>query len=249
MDAFDFKEKNSGLFSFNTIWKLGAVFFLISTICLILFFFLTFVNPYNSFNPFPPPTPFPTSDTLIPTNTPVPLPATPTNPPELPSEVPGTTEPPPTPDDGTLIATLGLPSQTPFTTAEVTPPTQQPTSGPHYIVSGHPTFTTHINGCGGAYIAGNVTDINGSPKLFLTIRIGGTLNSVPVSDETLSSYAPQYSESGWEFKIADAPVKTAGSIFIQLFTQQGDALTELIIINTSDICTENVTLVNFVQDQ
>lgn len=244
MDAFDFNEGSSGNFNGNMIWKLGAGFFLLSTVCLLLFFFLTFVNPYNSFNPFPPATPFPTPDLLILTDTPIPVPATPTNTPEIPSQVPATTQPPATPDGGTLAATLGLSSQTPATTTEVTP---EPNGGPSYVVSGQQTFTTHVDGCNGAYIAGNVTNINGSPEVFMTLRIGGTLNDVPVSDETFSGNAPNYSESGWEFKIADAPVTSTGTIFVQLLTKEGEAVSELIIINTSDICSENVTLVNFVQ--
>lgn len=251
MDAFDFTDSNSRKTNFGSgmIWKLGASLFLLSTVCLLLFFLYTFVNPYNSLNPFPPPTPSSTADALIPTNTLIPVPATPTNTAEIISPVPATTEAPPPTAGGTPGATPGLPSQTPLTTADITPPTQEPGGGLHFIVSGQPTFTTHVDGCNGAYIAGNVTNIGGNPMTSMIVKIGGTLNGAPLSDEASSGDAPNYSSSGWEFKIADTPVKTTAAIFVQLFSQQDEAVSEVIIINTSDLCSENVTLVNFIQDQ
>lgn len=254
MDAFDFKDEPRGpklnlKSSSNLIWGLGTAYFLLSTVCLVVFFALTFINPYNSFNPLPPATPFPTSDQPVPTETPTQEFVPPTATLEIPPEVPVDTEVPAIPTEGTPAATIDFPSQTPVITSAA-PSTTPAAGGPHYSVSGEPTFTTHIDGCGGAYVAGNVTDINGNPLVFMIIRIGGTMDGESINEDTLSGSAAQYSESGWEFKISDALVKTTGTLFVQLFSLESEeAVSDLIIIDTSDICDENVTLVNFVQDQ
>ena len=239
MDAFDFVDekepkKSRGLPS-GLIWKIGTVYFLISALCLAAFFAYTFLYPINPLNPFPPapenPTPPPTEPPL-PTDTPI-----------IPT---ATTEPP------TEEPTLGpLPTATPFVTEDVTP-TSSPTGLDHFTTQeGTPLYLPHSDGCGGLYIAGNVVDLSGNPLVFMLVRVGGTLGGESLQlEDALSGSNPLYTSSGWEVKIADAPVDSTGTVFVELYTiESEEPVSDLIIVDTFNDCNRNLIMVNFVQDE
>jgi hypothetical protein len=239
MDAFDFVDDESKKSRSNIgglIWKLGTAYFLIGTLCLGAFFVYTYAYPNNPLNPFPP-------APGITTNTPVP----PATEPPLPTDTPTATSAPPTEEP-----TLGpLPTATPFATGEVTPTTES-TSLTHFTVQeGTPLYLPHSDGCGGLYIAGNVVDRAGNPLVFMLVRVGGTLGGETLQlEDALSGSNPNYSSSGWEIKIADAPIDSTGTVFVELYTlESADPVSDLIIVDTYNDCNRNLIMVNFVQDE
>ncbi len=243
MDVFDFAEdkpKRSRGFSSGLIWKIGTAYFLLGTLCLVVFFMYTFAYPTNPLNPFPPAlgiildTPIPPPDTQAPPTQTQPLPA-------------ATTE---TPTEGVTIGPL--PTVTPFATSDLTPTTTTSVGPPHYKAQdGTPIYLPHSEGCGGLYIAGNVIDIHGNYIYFMIVRVGGTLVGEPLyTEDALSGSNKNYTDSGWEVKIADAPIDSTGTVFVELYMQGlTDPVSDLIIVDTYNDCNRNLIVVNFVQDQ
>lgn len=254
MDAFDFAEdpeqekpkRKPGSF----LLTLGAYYFLASSLCLIGFFIVVFIDPYNPINPFMPPTPAAVnqpadaapmltatpqatftvppaaSETLAPLPTETSLPATPTE----------TFIPYPTPTDVVLSTSQ---------------PVDTPEGLTHFAAQeGTPAYIPYSGGCSGLYVAGNVIDIDDRPVMLMTVRATGTINGQAINAEVRSGSNPNYSESGWEIKLFDQLVATTGQITIGLYAQGAwDPISDLVVIDTFNDCTRNLTVVNFVQDQ
>lgn len=242
MDVFDFVEdrpKRSRKGSSGLIWKIGTAYFLFGTLCLVVFFLFTFVSPNNPLNPFPPPT-------RVTLDTPIPPPDTQT-PPTPTQLIPTTTTV--TPNEGVTL--IPLPTATMFVTSDVTPTTSS-ASPPHYKAQeGTPIYLPHLDGCGGLYIAGNVVDIYGNYINFMIVRVGGTLGGELLNiEDTNSGSNKNYTDSGWEVKIADAPIDSTGTVYVELYLQgSDDPVSDLIIVDTYNDCNRNLVIINFVQDQ
>jgi hypothetical protein len=243
MDAFDFVEdkpkRSRGGYS-GLIWKLGTGYFLIGTLCLVVFFLFTFVNPNNPLNPFPP-----APGVVV--DTPVQPPPDTQSPPTQTQPIPAATTV--TPTEG---ATNGpLPTATSFATSDVTPTTTSGSAAHFKAQDGTPIYLPHSDGCGGLYIAGNVIDISGNPLVFMHVRVGGTLGEEPLYlEDALSGSNLLYTESGWEVKIAEAPIDSTGTVFVELYTLDSVApVSDLIIVDTYNDCNRNLVIVNFVQDE
>jgi hypothetical protein len=252
MDAFDFsddKPKKGLLSSRGGLWRIGTLYFIVGTLCLALFFIYTYVDPYNSFNPWPPPpptegepvgTPTQSPTDIVPSSLPSP---TITESQELPTF---TTEPTP---GGPTATTAPFPSITPFLTEEVTP-TESITGLPHFKADG-PFYNEHQDGCNGMYVAGIVWDIYGNPLTHYIVRVSGTLDGVPLNiEDATSGSAPQYDPSGWEVKISDTPIASSGTVYIELYSLESeDPISDMLIFVTYDDCSMNLILINFIQDQ
>jgi hypothetical protein len=227
----------------DRIWNLLTILVLLATICLVAFFVLTFSNPYNSLNPFPPAAPTATftatprfPPTWTPTFTPEP---TATRTPKAQAEAPA--EPGATAVDVTTIV------------AEV-PPTEAPTPAQGYpfqlrgeMNSVKSTIIHPDQGCQWQGVGGEVFDIQGSPLVGLTIQVGGRLNGKTVNMISLTGTATQYGPAGYEFTLSDTPVDSKSRLWLQLLDQAGLPLSERFTFDTSSDCNQNLVLVNFKQ--
>ncbi len=261
MDQFDFKEdeepkkekrvrrsrSGSGGDISGIIWLLGSLYFLCMAVFLMAYFGMVFINPQASYNIFPPSTKVVVviPPTLAPSAT-VPPTATDAAPTEVffptltpTTAVPGATE---------VVSTLPPPTEAVFATSTE----GSGNSSPFFAMqSGNPTYLAHPDGCGGLYVGGNVTDKDGAPLVFMLIRVSGLLagNSLGIQDAA-SGTAPQYSESGYEIRLADAPIDSASTVFLQLIDLTTEiAVSDLILLNTFNDCSRNLIMVNFVQTQ
>jgi len=137
------------------------------------------------------------------------------------------------------------PTITPTPTAMLEPamPFEVQAGGPAYISNiAHPQY-----GCNWLGVAGQVFDQKDSPIVNLGVSLTGTLGGDPVKHLEISGTAPQYGESGFEFKLADTPIASSGTLSIQLLGDDGQPLTDPIFFDTSDNCDENLVLINLVQ--
>lgn len=243
-DSFDFIDEEEPQRPPNVraiIFNIITVLILLATVCVGVYGLVVFIAPQAGINPFPPPTlpvmmeldtPTPTPSNLLPpTWTP-----TPTTPPTA------TQTPAPT-------ATF-FPTNTPLPEGEENSET---TGGfPFQMADGSPQYLENIYhpdlGCDWMGIAGQVLDINGAPFKQQLIEVGGTLGGTNVGTPTLllsSGMAPTYGEAGYEFVLADQPVASNGSVWIQLVDQQLLPLSERYYIDTTDSCEQNLILINF----
>ncbi len=225
------KKSSSGL-----IWNVLTTLVLLSTLCLLSGFMLIFVDPYVAFNPFPPPTlppalSFPSPTATLPVVT---LPPTWTPSPTITSTaIPPTATQPPTP-----------------TPVGPTPePTLTPTPFPYELQPGTPTYTTsqifHSDqGCNWLGVAGQVLDATGQPVV-VNVMVRGELAGTPVELYTISGTATTFGPGGFDIQLADHPIASNHTLYIQLLDPNGLPISPAVYFDTHDTCEENITLINF----
>jgi len=190
-----------------------------------------FVNPQLPFNPFPPPVePVPT---LGPTPT-----ATETVQPLATASAPtatATPDPTFTPAPPTNTPVVVLPSPTPL---------------PFALQTGSPALTENFQnelGCAWMGLAGQILGLDQDPRLDVWVRLGGELDGQPLDLLSLPGSATAYGPGGYEFKLADAPLASQGSIWVQLEDPSGNPLSPRAPIDSSDACSENLILVTWIR--
>lgn len=229
-----------------------TVLLLAGALCIGSFALSIYFNPQSSFNPFQAP--------IIPTLAQVPT-ASNTVPP--PSATPTATY------TATSYPTLRpsstpLPTDTPFSVLTLTPrPTQGATAtatrrlaGFPFIVAGSgpqavPNIAYPELGCNWMGVAGEIKDLSGAPKTQVIIVLGGTLagNAIDPSGVkySLSGVAPKYGVAGYEFVLADKPVESSKTLWVQLIDQNETPISDKIYFNTYDDCNRNLIFISFKQ--
>jgi len=218
------------------MWDMLSIVMLILTFCSGAYFVAIFLFPQSAFNPLKPNTVDPNAPPTA-TITPIQLDATWT---VTPSQV--VTETP------TLVPTYTLePSATPFSL--VTPTiTFTPTATPKAPFSATVTYiaSTIIHqdaACNWQGIGGTVVDASNADMLRMTVSLSGTYNGRTKNELTVSSIAPAYGKSGFEFVLGTVPISSKGNLFIQLLDQSGLPLSDKIYVDTFNDCAKNLVLV------
>jgi hypothetical protein len=98
-------------------------------------------------------------------------------------------------------------------------------------------------------VGGQVVDMSNAPVIGLIIRLGGNLPGVKFPENTISltGLALTYGRSGYEFKLADKPIASRGSLWVQLLNQSGGPLSDKAYFNTYENCEQNLIIIDFVQ--
>lgn len=187
-------------------------------------------------------TPSATEDQVVPTATPKPvLTSTATLKPYTPT--PGNT---------------ATPSSTATATAtETQAPTFTPTAVPFALQLMNPyylkNFTHGDLGCDWLGVAGQIFNLEGQVQKDIVIRAGGEINGSSVVEEmTMPLAEPDvdlaYGPGGFELTLATSVADTESEIWIQLFSLEGDTLSDKIYLTTYDDCQKNLILLNFVEE-
>jgi hypothetical protein len=223
------------------LWDMLSIATLILTLCIGAYFVAIFFMPNSAINPFPPnprdPNAPPTA-TITQIQPEATWTATPL---ALLSETP------------TLLPTFTLePSPTPFS---LVPPTKTPTptSTPKAAFSasfkGIDSTIIHPElGCNWQGVGGTVVDANNADMLRMTIRLVGIYNGKSKNELTVSSIAPAYGKSGFEFFLGNTPLTSKGELYLQLLDQAGLPLSDNLYIDLSKECSKNLVLVRFVKN-
>ncbi len=223
------------------LWDVLTAVTLLLTVCLIGYFAMVFFNPYTPLNPLRPPTPI--TPLALPTATWTPLPLAPTWTPTA------TVPPTPTNTPRPTWTPYNLPSGMVFSPTPSPTATLSPTpTGMPFTVSITPIESTIIHpdsGCNWLGVGGEASDLNNSPVLYLIVRLGGTLAGETVDLATVTGIAPDYGRAGFEFVLADHPIASNKTLWIQLFDQAGLPLSNQIRFSTYDDCTKNLILIRF----
>ncbi len=220
---------------------------LLCVICLTAGFVTIFKNPYSFINPFPPPAlPTPLSlPTASPTSK-MALPPTWTATATLESTATETQRPtatiPHTPTTFSLV--------TPSPTATATDP---PAGYPFELQKGSPVAIANIYhpelGCNWMGVGGQAVDQSNAPVTGLIIRLGGAAPGIHMPElvMNLTGVALNYGRGGYEFTLADHPVASKQSLWVQLLDQSSIPLSKKIYFNTYDDCSKNLIIINFKQ--
>lgn len=223
------------------LWNILTVLMLLAVACLLFYMGTIFKNPLSAWNPFPP-EPSPTVySTATPTITPLQPPATWTPSPTLKPPATRTRAPTLTPNP-ILITVTGTPTLS-GTTAPSTSPTAMPALAEilyEASTSIHPDLACNWFGIGGL-----VLGVDNKPLLNQTVQLGGMLGKTSISMLQVSGYVTIYGGAGYEFKLGDKPVSSSKTLWIQLFDNDGNALTNRIYFDTHEDCNQNLVRITF----
>jgi hypothetical protein len=116
------------------------------------------------------------------------------------------------------------------------------------VEGGAPRYLPHPGGCDGLYVAGHITDINNNPLVHMTVQVSGVLDGELIFLEAFSGTNTNYTISGWEIKLADAPVESFQSIIVALYEQGGwEPISQELVVDTFNDCSLNLIEINFIQ--
>lgn len=100
-------------------------------------------------------------------------------------------------------------------------------------------------GCNWMGVGGQVFDLNDQPVTYLVVEVGGTLGGIAISQLTLSGMSTVLGPGGFLIKLADRPIASDGTLWMQLFDLSGQPLTEKTFFPTFAECERNFILINF----
>lgn len=230
------------------LFDLLSVLLIVALVVMLGVFALIYVNPYTPLNPFPPSSPSLPQLIELPTATATSI-FPPTWTPTVTLEPTATITPEPS---ATPLVEAGPTQEVVPTETGATPTATSVTSGSPYALRGEvmafpsSAFNSDLD-CNWTGVGGQVTDLQGSPVIGLTVQLGGSLNGASVYMLGLTGTAIQYGRAGYEFKLADQPVASKQSLWVQLLDQAGLALSERVYFDTYNDCQKNLILINFKQ--
>lgn len=235
---------------FGLILNILTVFVLLGALCSGTLFLVVFANPQTGLNPFPPPTLPPTA--ALPTAT---APAAQRLPPTHTSQ-PLTETPEPTITMTSMPTDVPTATPTQFVLVSLTPVpvTEEPDlsavafglkeGSPQQL----PNFARPELGCAFMGVAGQVFELNGNViTQGITIQLGGLLSGSILDLLSLTGTTNLYGPGSYEFILADQPIASSNSLWVQLLDQAGLPLSEKIFFTTFDDCERNLILINFQQ--
>jgi len=121
----------------------------------------------------------------------------------------------------------------------------------YQVQIGTPTYLRNIYhanaGCNWLGVAGQIFSGDAMPVSGLTVQLGGTFAGEPQSQSVRSGKAPQYGPGGYEIVIADKPVDSQASLWLQVVDDSGAVRSEKIYFDTFDGCDRNLIIINFVE--
>lgn len=225
----------------NTLWNALTVIVWLAMACAVMAFVSIYHNPGSPINPFRHAQPTLVAAVVLPspTATPRPSPTSVVAATALPTDIPTTA---PATDTPTLVPTeTPLPGPSPTPTIYSVYP---------YILRGDvkviPAATFPDHDTCKLWVAGQVYDLQGTPMTGVTVMLGGYLNKT-LTLLSLTGTALQYGPAGYEFTLADAPVKSKQAVWVMLFNQSMAPLSNKIYFDTVDDCQQNLILINFRQ--
>ena len=236
---------SSGLYNFLTMLALLVM------LAVITFVALTYTNPYNRLNPFPPPTQpaalvLP-SQTPLPSSTNTPLPPTPTW--TLTPSITPTPTKTPTASATAALATPLNPDDEVLQTSTVTP---RVVSQYPFVLRADPvgidaSLLYPNRGCRWSGIGGQVVDLQDSPYVGITIQMGGSLQGRYINEYSLTGTATKYGDAGFEFTLTDYPFDSRSELWVRLINQSNYPLSERVFFDTYGDCARNLIIINFEQ--
>jgi len=228
----------------DLVWNVLTMLVWLGIASLVMLFLSIYINPASHLNPFSPVPPTIVAGIVLPSETPSPQPS--------PTRVlTDTPTPPPTATPVTPTVTF---TSSPTVTETSTPgPSLTPTiaslypfilRNEAYVIDGsaipdHDTCKL--------WVAGQSYDLQNAPMVGITVMLGGYLDGQSLYQLSLTGTALQFGQAGYEFIIADQPIRSKGSVWVQLFDQALIPLSSRIYFDTFDDCSQNLILINFKQ--
>jgi hypothetical protein len=246
MDAFDYADaqKAPSKSVSSLVWNILTVLVILSALCVGAVFFMIFTNPSSSLNPLKP----------IPVDTQISLPTASNTPRQLPPTWTATPSLTPAPTSTPRPTNTLVPTSTPFGADTDTPgPTNTPGPMSFELQTGDPQAISarlyHPGiGCNFLGVSGQALDVRNNAIEGLIVQLGGTLEGRLFESQVTLTGLVLSSDGRYEFTIADHPIASKQTLWVQLFDQSGlVAMSDKILFDTYDDCERNEIIVNFRQ--
>jgi hypothetical protein len=246
MDVFDYADaqKAPSRSMSALVWNILTVLVLLSALCGGIVFLMIFINPNSSLNPLKP----------IPVDTAITLPTSTSTPKQLPPTWTPTLTLTPAPTNTPWPTITLVPTSTPLGAATDTPgPTNSPGPMSFELQPGDPqaiparVYHPGI-GCNFMGISGQALDVRNNAVEGMVVQLGGTLEGRPFQTQFTLTGLVLSSDGRYEFTIADHPITSKQTLWVQLFDQSGlIAMSDKIFFDTYDDCERNLIIINFRQ--
>ncbi|MDD5468162.1 MAG: hypothetical protein PHS96_10170 [Anaerolineales bacterium] len=122
---------------------------------------------------------------------------------------------------------------------------------PFFVQQGTPlgmqNFAHPEAGCNWMGVGGQVFDTEGNPVEGMIVEIGGSLEGQAISTLALSGGSKALGPGGFEFALANHPIETSRTLWIQLYDLSGEAQSSRIYFSTANDCAKNLVIINFTE--
>ncbi len=102
-------------------------------------------------------------------------------------------------------------------------------------------------GCSFLGVGGQVFDHFGSPLTGLVVKVFGSLNGQSILLFGITGGASDFGPGGFLLTIAEQPIRSVGTLFLQVMNLAGKELSTPIVFDTYDDCSRNLTVLNIVE--
>ncbi len=143
-----------------------------------------------------------------------------------------------------------LPKPTPTTTAELTAEDRFPFQVQAGTPVGTANFVEPNAGCNWLGVGGQVFESTERPVSGMIVEVSGVLMGEPVLLLALTGSNTALGPGGYQIKLADQPVESSGSLWIQLYDLNGNPKSDKVYFDTyggEDACDRNLIVINFAQ--
>ena len=102
-------------------------------------------------------------------------------------------------------------------------------------------------GCNWMGVGGQVFASSANPVIDLVVQLSGKIGGQDVNVLSVTGSATMWGEGGYELKIADRPIESSGTLWLQFYNLSGNPVSNPIYLTTYNDCTRNSILVNLIQ--
>jgi hypothetical protein len=168
---------------------------------------------------------------------------------ELPTSTIQSTDTPETVETDTPVLPMPVSTDTPERPA-IPSPTPFPVEW-YIIQPGTPLATLNTPheeaGCSWLGVGGQVFNADTTPMIGLSILVGGTLSGHQVGSLGTTGMETNIGEGGFEVTLADHPLESYGTLWIQVVDTIGNPLSDKYYFDSYNDCARNFILINFVR--
>ena len=107
----------------------------------------------------------------------------------------------------------------------------------------HPAYLE----CNWMGVGGQVFGVDGGMVENVIIYTWGTIDNQPVSNVTTVGSAPQWGPSGFEIQLADHPIASKDTLWLQLYDAEWHLVSNQVRLETYGECERNFVMINFSQ--
>jgi hypothetical protein len=225
-------------------WNLLTMLVWLGMASMVVIFLSIYNNPTTPLNPFSPAPPTLVSVIRLPTETLSPQPVIQRTASSTPTLPPSATPVTPTATRTSLPTATDTPTPGPSPTPTIDSLYPFILRNEPFVIAGdampdHDTCKL--------WVAGQSYDLQNAPMVGITVMLGGYLDGKTLYQLSLTGTALQFGQAGYEFIIADRPVASKGSVWVQLFDQALIPLSSRVYFDTYEDCEHNLLLINFKQ--